>query len=254
MNYTILELSKMAGVTTRTLRFYDQKGLLCPRRQNSSGYRLYDADDVTKLQQILFYKELGVQLLEIKRIVNDKNFDYVKALADHRQKLVQRRNQLNRLIDNVDKTLSAFEGSIKISDSEMFDGFKREIAEENERKYGTEIREKYGEKIAGSSKNKILDLKEEEYETMQRLAAEVLVTLKTAMDEGDPAGETAQKCAELHRQWLTFSWPSYSGEAHAGLAQMYVSDPRFRAYYDDAIGSGAAEFLRDAVFVYTKKK
>ena len=131
MTYSILELSKMAGVTTRTLRFYDQKGLLSPRRQDSSGYRVYDSDDVDKLQVILFYRELGIQLSDIKRIFEDNAFNYVAALGEHRLKLIERRNQLNRLIDNVDKTLAAYEGSITMSDHEKFEGVKRGLIENN---------------------------------------------------------------------------------------------------------------------------
>ena len=252
--YTILELSKTAGVTTRTLRFYDQKGLLCPRRQNSSSYRVYDSADIERLQQILFYRELGMHLDDIKRIIDNADFDPITALREHRHQLVQRRNRMNRLIDNVDRTLAAHEGDLIMTDKEKFEGFKQELIEENEHQYGAEVREKYGDKTVDASNAKLMDLKEEEYETMQKLTAEVLETLKAAFATGDPSGELAQKCAELHRQWLTFSWPSYSSEAHAGFAQMYVDDVRFTAYYDEPIGPGAAVFLRDAVLIYTGKK
>ena len=73
------------------------------------------------------------------------------------------------------------------------------------------------------------------------------------METGDPASEIAQRAADLHKQWLTFYWKEYSKEAHAGLAQMYVDDERFKAYYDK-VKLGAAEFLRDAILVYTGQK
>jgi hypothetical protein len=82
------------------------------------------------------------------------------------------------------------------------------------------------------------------------LAADVIETLKAAVAEGDPAGELAQKAADLHRQWLCYYWDSYSKEAHAGVARMYVEDERFKAYYDEK-QPGGAEFLRDAILIYT---
>ena len=91
---------------------------------------------------------------------------------------------------------------------------------------------------------------QEQYAQFEKLGQMVLDTLKEALPTGDPASELAQKTADLHRQWLSFSWDKYSKEAHAGLAQMYVDDERFTAYYDQ-VQPGAAEFLRDAILIYT---
>jgi hypothetical protein len=94
---------------------------------------------------------------------------------------------------------------------------------------------------------------QEEYAKFEKLSQEVIDTLNEALATGDPAGELAQKVADLHRQWLGYSWGTYSKEAHAGLAQMYVDDERFTAYYDKK-QPGAAEFLRDAILIYTGMK
>ncbi len=93
-------------------------------------------------------------------------------------------------------------------------------------------------------------MSQEQYDEATKLASEVVETLHAAFKTGDPAGELAQETADLHRKWLSYYWDSYSKEAHAGLAQMYVNDPRFTAYYDEK-QSGAAEFLRDAINIYT---
>ncbi|PRR79907.1 HTH-type transcriptional activator TipA [Clostridium liquoris] len=91
---------------------------------------------------------------------------------------------------------------------------------------------------------------QEEYDEVTRLGDEVTKTLSAAFKTGDASGELAQKAADLHRQWLSFYWDSYSKEAHAGIAQMYVADERFKAYYDKE-QPGTAEFLKDAVLIYT---
>lgn len=253
MEYTVQKLGQLAGISTRTLRYYDELGLLKPARINSSGYRIYGQPEVDRLQQILFYRELGLSLENIKEILNAPSFDGTTALRAHREKLMEKRQQLEQLIVNVEKTIAANEGRIKMSDREKFAGFKKKLIEDNEKNYGKEVREKYGDKIVSKSNEKLKNMTQEEYDEITRLGQEVLDTLHTAMQTGDPAGEPAQKAADLHRQWLSFYWDAYTKEAHAGVAQMYVDDERFKAYYDEK-QPGSAEFLRDAVHIYTGMK
>ena len=253
MEYTVQKLGKLAGISTRTLRYYDEIGILKPARINSSGYRIYGQTEVDRLQQILFYRELGVSLDSIKDIVTAPTFDGALALKDHRDKLLEKRMQLDKLIANVDKTIALSEGRIVMSDQEKFEGFKQKMIDENEKKYGKEIREKYGNDQVEKSNAKVKNMTQQQHEEITKLAEALAVTLASAFKTGDPAGELAQKAADLHKQWLTFYWSEYSKEAHAGLAQMYVDDARFTAYYDKE-QPGTAEFLRDAVHIYTGMK
>jgi hypothetical protein len=124
--------------------------------------------------------------------------------------------------------------------------------EDNEKKYGQEIKEKYGEEAVKASNAKMMNMTEAQYAEFEKLGQEVLDTLEQAFVTGDPAGELGQKTADLHRQWLSYTWGSYNKEAHAGLAQMYVDDERFTAYYDKK-QPGLALFLRDAIHIYTSK-
>lgn len=253
MEYTVQKLAKMAGISSRTLRYYDEIGILKPARISSSGYRVYGKTEVDLLQQILFYRELGISLDDIKEIISSPSFDPGSALKEHRKQLLAKREQLDLLIANVDKTISAMEGRINMSDKEKFEGFKQNLIDDNEKKYGKEIREKYGNEVVDKSNQKIKEMTPEQYAEVERLSEEILSTLFEAMKTGDPAGELAQKAADLHRQWLCYYWDKYSKEAHAGLAQMYVYDERFTAYYDK-VQPGAAAFLRDAILVYTGMK
>jgi len=250
MEYTVQKLGRLAGVSTRTLRYYDEIGILKPARINSSGYRIYGQTEVDRLQQIMLYREMGVNLDTIKEIVTSKVFDETVALNDHLVKLLAQRQQIDLLIANVEKTIEYQKGSISMKDKEKFEGFKKKMVEDNEQKYGKEIREKYGDEKVEASNKQILNMTQEQHAEFEKLSQEVLDTLETAFATGDPAGELGQKTADLHRQWISFAWGSYNKEAHAGVAQMYVDDERFTAFYDKK-QPGMAAFLRDAVMIYT---
>ena len=250
MEYTVQKLARLAGVSARTLRYYDEIGILKPARISSSGYRIYGHAEIDQLQQILFYRELGVALDQIKDIITDPSFNGAKALREHREQLLDRRKQLDLLIANVEKTIASTEGRITMSDQEKFEGFKKQMIDENEKKYGKEIREKYGEDAVNKSNQKVMNMTPEQHAEVERLREELTAMLAEAFEQGDPASELAQKAADLHRQWLCCFWSEYSKEAHAGLAQMYVDDERFKAHYDEK-QPGTAEFLRDAIHIYT---
>ena len=249
MEYTINKLAKLAGVSTRTLRYYDEFGLLSPARVSSNGYRLYGQKEIDRLQQILFYRELGVPLEEIRRILSAGDFDGLSALQSHLTALCGRREHLDLLIANVQKTIKAMKGEMIMSDKEKFEGFLQKLVDDNEQKYGEEIRAKYGDDCVARSNAKVLTMSRERYAELEKLTTELNTTLKAAFEQGDPAGELAQRACELHKQWLCFYWDKYSKEAHIGVTQMYVDDPRFTVYYDK-IAPGCAVFLRDAVAIY----
>jgi DNA-binding transcriptional MerR regulator len=250
MKYTIKQLAELSGLTKRTLRYYDEIGLLKPGRINSSGYRVYSQIEIDKLQQILFYRTLGVNLKSILKIINSPNFDELQALKEHLKKLTKQKEQLETLVNNVEKTIMVKERRMNMSNEERFKGFKKELIAENEEKYGREIREMFGKETVRQSNERVKKMGKAEHENIIKIENELIETLKIAMQAGDPAGELGQKAADLHRQWLSFYWGSYNKEAHAGLVRMYVADERFKQYYDKS-QPGTAEFLRNAVLFYT---
>jgi DNA-binding transcriptional MerR regulator len=249
MEYTVNKLASMSGVSGRTLRYYDQIGLLKPARINSSGYRIYGQQEVDLLQQILFYRELDVSLEDIMEIINRPNFDQSQALKEHYENLKQKRARLDKIMKTVEKTIASMEGGIPMKDNEKFKGLKEKLIDENEQKYGKEIREKYGEDTVDASNAKLRGMSQENYDAMTKLGEEIMILLEKAYQTGDPASTEAQLLAEKHKEWLMYSWPSYSKEAHAGLAEMYVADERFTAFYDKAV-KGGTKFLRDAIMKY----
>lgn len=252
VSYTVKQLSDLAGVSPRTLRYYDQLNLLKPERLNTSGYRMYGPKQVDRLQQILFYRELGFGLKEIQDFFSAPDFSLIRALTGQRRRLIAERDRLNRLIATVGKTLAEKKGEQTMTDKEKFEGFKKEQIGRNEKLYGKEIREKYGEEKVKAFYQKFAGLSKEDYSRAEALQNDLFGHLKAALESGTgPRSSEAQKAADLHRQWLSFFWTAYTPEAHAGLAKMYVEDPRFTAYYEDRVGKNAAVLLRDAVLIYT---
>jgi len=251
MEYTIKEISVMAGVSTRTLRYYNEIGLLSPSRISSSGYRIYGKKEINKLQQILFYREFDLPLEKITNLLNETGYDREETLMKHKEKLLTRRKQIDLMLETLDESILEMKGMIKMKDTEKFNGLKEKNLRINEEKYGKEIREKYGEEVVDKSNRKYAKLSQETHEKAEMLAKEILQKLYEAMDRKDPSSPLAQEVATLHKEWICIYWSSYSKEAHRGLAEMYVEDERFKAYYDKE-KEGAAEFLRDIIEIFTR--
>lgn len=250
MEYSIKKLAEMAGLTSRTLRYYDTIQLLKPKRINSSGYRIYGEEEINRLQQILFFREFEIPLEEIKNYLDDPDFDHTEALNLHRQQLLARRDRLEKLLETLDTTLENLKGETTMADEQKFEGFKQQQLADNEAKYGKEIRNAYGAETIQKANNQFENLTEKQYTDMQATAEKILTNLKEAVKKSNPASETAQEIAKLHKYWLSFTWPTYSKAAHRGLAEMYIADQRFTKYYDEPAGEGAAQFLRDAIHIF----
>lgn len=254
MEYTVKALARLTGVTERTLRWYDAIGLLPPLRTTEAGYRIYGPEQVDRLQQILFYRALGLGLEEIKSILDHPAFDRQAALQSHLTALRERREELDGLIRAVEEALLETKGEITMTDKEKFSALKQQIVAENESKYGAESRKTYGDEAVDAGNRAILAMDGGEMAAWQALDEELRLALEQAVLAGaDPAGEEGRHIAALHARWLTHTLRPYDPARHAGIAQLYVLDERFTAYYDRAV-PGCARFLCDAVAAYTAGK
>lgn len=252
MEYTVQKLARLAGVSPRTLRFYDQCGLLRPARVNASGYRIYGQAQVRRLQQILFYRELGMGLQAIAITIDGEDFQPLAALQAHLEALQARQAHTARLIETVKRTMEQEQGGRPMTDEEKFQGFKEKLIRDNEAQYGQEIRETYGQEALEAGNAKMMNLTREAYDAMQALGAEILQKLEAAVVAGqDPASQAGEEIARLHRAWLGYTWGRYSPQAHRGLGDLYLGDARFTAYYDKGV-PGCARFLRDAIHAWAK--
>lgn len=255
MGYTVKQLAILSGITPRTLRYYDEIGLLPAKRTDSNNYRVYGSEQADTLQQILFYRELDIGLDKIKKLLRDPLFDRMKTLQEHLYELQKCRNRIDKLINNVTETISSMKGEKVMKDSEKFEGFKKKLIDDNEEKYGGEIRQRYGEDTVKAANARFKGMSEEKYAAVEKLTKEANDMLAQAYKTGDPKGELAQRTCELHKELICFYWPegTYTKEAHKGLAQMYADDARFTEYYDK-IAPGCAVFLRDAIFCWCENK
>lgn len=197
MEYSIQELSYLSGVTTRTLRWYDQIGLLKPSRVAESGYRYYSRVEVDRLQDILYYRALGVGLAQIKECLDDPSFDRLAALKRHLVTLEAEQQRLEQLIQSVRDTIGAEERKETMSDEKKFEAFKKQVIEQNEKTYGSEVRAKYGDTQVDEANAAVMNLTLEQYQEWSNLSREIQERLEDAVQAGVP--RNARKERKLPR-------------------------------------------------------
>lgn len=245
--YSVKEMADMAGVSARTLRYYDRIGLLKPAFTNEAGYRFYGEREVDLLQQILFYRERGIELGCIQDIIYNEDFDIRGALEEHLLELEKSKEHIDSLIRLVRRSILSMKGEEQMTDKEKFQAFKEDVVKRHEEMYGAEARKEYGDDEIDASQQKILNMSEEEYERFQSLGNEIRERLKEAVQSGiSPESDEAGRIVTLHKEWLGMTWKKYTEEAHKAIANMYISDERFKLYYDREV-PGCAEFLEKAI-------
>lgn len=249
MKYTIKKLAEIAGVSKRTLRYYDQIDLLKPNELNKSNYRIYNEKNVNQLQQILFYRALGFPLSKIKQIMNDPNFSRLEALKSQREMLIEQQSEINKLLTNINQTIKDYKGEVKMADSEKFEVFKKKQLETNELDYGEELREKYKKSTIEQVNEKYSQLDKNDFKNMKEIENNLIVNLLKLRK--NPNSILEEKIYREHRQWLEYTWPNYTKEAHRGLVDMYLSDARFAKYYDDKAKVPVTRLLHDVIYHYT---
>ncbi len=244
--YTVKQLSDLAGISPRTLHYYDEIGLLKPATHGDNGYRYYGEDCLPRLQQILFFKELDFSLEEIQTILAQPGFDVAHALQVHRQALLERVERLNRLIQTIDKTTLHLKGQQTMKKNEYFEGF----SEEKQKQYEEEIRQKYGEKAFDG----VTDWNSYTPDKKARIIAEsaaIYDDMAANMGKGYASPEVQQIVARWHQHLRYFYEPS--NERLLGLGQMYTEQPEFVAKFR-AIHPDLPEFLNQAIQFYCKDK
>ena len=246
--YSVSALARMSGVSVRTLHHYDQIGLLVPRR-GDNGYRRYGRVDVRRLQQIMLWRACGMELAQIAQLIDDPTYDERTALVEQISALEQERARLDEAIANARSTLCALERGDVMADDARFAGLKRKVVEDNERTYGRETRGRFGDAVVDGANAALLAMDERTWNDMNALEERIKALLSAAMESGDVTSPAARELVQAHARWLELHWApgTYTTEAHRGLADGYLADERFKAYYDGACGEGATQFLRDAI-------
>ena len=242
-NYTVGRVAALSGVTIRTLHHYDEIGLLSPSGRSAAGYRIYEEPDIERLQQILFYRELGFDLEEISTILDDPNTGATGHLRRQRRLLTEKMGRLSAMVDAIDYEMEARTMDIRLTPEERLEVFgefrPEDYAEEAEQRWGgTEPYKESQRRVSSYTKEDWQRLKAEGEEVQKRLAA--------ALDAGLAAdSEEAMAAAEAHRQHISRWFYECTYEIHRGLTEMYVSDERFRSHYGTQT-PGLADFIREA--------
>ena len=245
--FTVKQLSKLAGVTPRTLHHYDEIGLLKPSRVGDNGYRYYGEDAVLRLQQILFYRELDIPLDDIKKIMGRRDYDVMGALQSHKEALSKQATRINRLIQTVDNTINHLKGTKTMSDEKLFEGFN----EEQQEKYAQEAEKMYDPETVRESNRKWKAYSAAKKEAILAESSAIYKDMIAVMPKGANSAE-AQAIVERWRKHMDYFWTP-NLEQLLGLANGYVDDPRFKANFD-AMHPQLAEFMREAVRVYVASK
>ncbi len=236
----------MAGVTVRTLHHYDEVGLVRPVGRSAAGYRLYAEADLTRLQTVLAYRELGFGLDEIKELLDGdlSPADELEHLRRQHAMLTERIARLQRVLASLDTTMEAHTMGIRLTPQERLEVF----GDHDPAEYADEVHERWGEtdsyrqsqqRVAGYGKQDWMQLRAETEEIEGRLAR--------LLAEGVPAEDVrAMDAAEANRLQIDRWFYTCTPEMHTGLADMYVADPRFTKHYED-VAPGLARYVHDAI-------
>lgn len=243
MAYTIKEIADLAGVTTRTLRYYDEIGLLERADTGDNGYRYYDQGSLLRLQQILFFRELDVPLKDIHLIMSRPDFNLLRALEEHRASLENRAQRLDKLIDTVNRTIATIKGDQIMTAKDYFEGF-------DETQYEEEARQRWGNTPQYAESQK----KWASYSKEQKQAIKVeggRLTMRMVGDDPNtsPDDPGVQAAIGKYHAYINRYFYTCDVEFLRNLADMWVEDPRFAINYE-RVREGGAEFVRQAVHIF----
>ncbi len=248
MTYTIHKLATLSGVSVRTLHYYDEIQLLLPARREDNGYRLYGEAELLRLQQILFFRELDFPLQDIGRILDSPGFMVEQSLLDHKQLIKLKQKRLNKLLKTIDLTLYSMSNNQPASDDELYDAFK----DDDVKQYQAEVKARWGNTDAyKQSQAKVSKMTNREMDELKANADKFNRRLAAAMGK-DLADAEVQALVAEHYAGINFFY-TCSIDMYKNLAEMYVADPRFSAYYDK-YAPGLAVFLRDAIHHFIAQK
>ena len=239
--YTVRQLADMAGVSVRTLHHYDHIDLLKPSSRSAAGYRLYEGDDLIRLQQILLFKEIDLPLMDIRDILDDPTFDAVTALRLHREMIQARAARLSQLLQTIDATIGKLERTtMTLTDEELYEGLTKKQAERYER----EAQEMYDPDLVQESKRRIGKMSKKQWQAVKDEGDEVTRAIAALMDR-DPDDAAVQAQIARHHAWIEHFYPA-SADVYTGLGQLYAEHDEFRAFYEQ-YAPGLADFMYTAM-------
>lgn len=245
-SYSVKQLASLAGISARALHYYDQIGLLKPAGIAENGYRYYGKNELMRLQQILFYRELDFNLNEIKTILGTADFDIHSALLSHRKLLLQKITRLESLVNTVDKTIKHLKGEIEMKDQEYYSGFSKE----QQQKYEGEIRQKFGNTAIDESKKRMKNWSKSDFTRVMEDGTAIFSAIRDNMDKGAESIQIQEQIKALHH-WLN-TFYSCNLEMLAGIGHMYNEHPDFRKMWQTKYHQDMPEFLQCSIEYYCR--
>ena len=246
--YTVNTLARMAGVSRRTLHHYDDIGLLSPAAVGENGYRYYDQESALLLQQILFYRELGLGLAQIKALLGRADFDLLTALEGHKRELGRQVARLERLTETVEQTIQHLKGEIEMSTKDFYTGFD----EEQQQRYEEEAAQRWGAETVAESSRRWNAKTPAEKNALLAENNQITQGIAEAMELG-PEHPTVQQWIGRWYQSINTNFYPCTLEIFEALGHGYVSDPRFTATYEK-IRPGMAAFMEKAMEYYVAQQ
>lgn len=230
MAFTVNKLAKLAGISIRTLHFYDEIGLLKPSYYGENNYRYYEEAELLMLQQILFFRELGFQLNDIQEIISSPDFNKIATLESHRKILEKNLEQTKHLLETVDKTIAHLKGKNTMKLEEIFDGF----SEEKQKHYEDYlVNHGVSQSVISESKNRIKNWKKEDWLKVKADSDKLHKDLVAAINQGlAPTSAPVQALVKKHYLQTKLFWTP-NRESYIGLSQLYCSHPDFEKFYND---------------------
>ena len=245
--YKINEVSKLTGVSIRMLHHYDKIGLLSPSKRTDSNYRMYNDNDISRLYQILLFKELEFPLQDIKQILDNKDFDREEALKVQRNLIFKKKKRLEHILESIDDTIENLGGETMGKNN--FKAFDYEEVKKHQEKYKEEVEKRYGKSDAyKESQEKTSKYSKNDWENIMEDASLIYEELAKLIDK-DPADKDVQELVGKWRQYITDNYYNCTIQIFRGLALMYVGDERFTKNIDK-YGEGLAQFMSDAMNIY----
>lgn len=244
MSYSVGRVAEVSGVTVRTLHHYDEIGLLVPGERSPAGHRRYRDQELDRLQQILFYRELGLPLERIARLLDDPDADPRRELRRQHALLSERIERLRAMVAAVERAMEARHMGINLTPEERFEIF----GEHDPERYREEVERRWGDSDAyRESQRRVADYTREDWQRVKAEGDALNERLAGLLASGvAPDAPEAMDAAEEHRRQICDTYYDCSHAMHTNLAELYVSDERFTRTYD-AVRPGLAAFLRDAI-------
>ncbi|WP_373234402.1 MerR family transcriptional regulator [Mycobacterium marinum] len=240
---TVGQVAERFGITVRTLHHYDEIGLLIPSRRAASGYRVYTSADLTRLSQVIVYRRLELPLDRIARLLDEGNA--VSHLVRQRERVMARLDEMKDLVEAIDQALEKAMTNTPMTDDDM-----RELFGDGFDDYRAETEQKWGETAQWKeSQRRTKSYGKDEWVRIKAEGQAVEKALSGAFRAGLPAdSEEAMNAAEQHRRHVNRWFYDCPPAFHRNLGDMYVSDPRYIATYDESFGlPGLAAYCREAI-------